>query len=1207
MRILSRPALTRHAARHPSLTLLGVVAAWSLAPFSAAAEQQPAAVGWNAATLPTWSSPVPQEALVVDGKTDIRWMPEPFAYTPGSSRRYIDFDNGDDSRDGLTPATAWKRHPWDAEAAGTAAETSGVHTYVFKRGVIYRGRLVGKDSGTAQEPVRLTSDPAWGEGEAVIAGSLGITGGWKQASAADSAAFPTESQGKLWSVDLPGAQIPRALWQRASDGTKERLKLARWPNWTITHPYNHYTQWFRVEKVNKGWPHTTIYAPKVLNDPDKNAFKGATVWMDHANTSGEFSIIGPFPAAAAGYNPDEGSLRIAINHPRRHPNGNAPFYLENLPRFLDEAGEWWFDAKASRLWLRMTGDADPNTAHIEVAQHNIIVDLVHLQHVEISGLTFSGGNCPDLNKAPGAGDWTRRQPITQMGAIRLRGNTQHIVLRHLTIRNMLGGGIIHDWTEDGERLEHIEIRDSRLADIDNDGIQLWRAVQESQSPLGTITNVRIWRNYLTDIGMRTSQQQGGIGIGLKQVQVVDIAGNVVERTGKQGIDVVGDGASGNDVPLVRIQIRHNKVVDTLLQRQDFGGIEFWGIGPCYIYGNLSIDPVGFIAHRDVYHKNEAFYVDHGLKSYLFNNLGWSQRREDAYRGVMGSHFLAEIRNRWTQAFHNTGADFRTGQSHAMQHGDQQHYLANLFINCGSGLSHWRHDHAHEVAFANNLIAGDYRQVFSRWKGESHRSMESLNERLVGLPNQLSSEAGWVTDDMPVRDVENRDFRLTDTSAAIDRGVKVFVPWSLSGTVGEWHFRRHRRDPTTVLGYDVYPQFFRSGTSSFQLAMPEDEKTAASVLPSNDLVAAGFTAEDYIDGPLEDWVPGAVRLDGSRHLTMPHAQVVRDFTITRNKEEVTVPGSERKTVQMQTNNFLIEAILRVEAGQAGTIAGKHDGTTGYALGVDAQGRATMQVLHEGRAATAVTASPITDGRWHHVLAEVDRAVGGIRIYVNGVQAAYLSTGLPAAEVSLENTADFVVGQDLVGALDYLRVGRGTLADSQTTIEDLMIWQFNGPALRDFVGRAPTGGVRDIGAIEHPTISGRQKIRYTPPTIEPEAALADADRNTRGAPWGAVSVPKTIAPGETFEVQVSFGTEAIAGQALLGVELHGWATGTNLGVLASAKPITVLAGVTTPYTLKLQAPKQDGVTGYTIRAFASPNGKAEGAPLTLDVGATLTAAK
>ncbi|MFO7598209.1 MAG: hypothetical protein R6X27_00170, partial [Candidatus Desulfacyla sp.] len=66
-----------------------------------------------------------------------------------------------------------------------------------------------------------------------------------------------------------------------------------------------------------------------------------------------------------------------------------------------------------------------------------------------------------------------------------------------------------------------------------------------------------------------------------------------------------------------------------MYKTDFGGIEFWGTGPCYVYGNVSVNPVGFVAHRNVYHKNEAFYFDHGLKGFLFNNIGWSDRRADA--------------------------------------------------------------------------------------------------------------------------------------------------------------------------------------------------------------------------------------------------------------------------------------------------------------------------------------------------------------------------------------------------------------------------------------------------------------------------------------------------------------------------------------------------------------------------------------------------
>ena len=47
---------------------------------------------------------------------------------------------------------------------------------------------------------------------------------------------------------------------------------------------------------------------------------------------------------------------------------------------------------------------------------------------------------------------------------------------------------------------------------------------------------------------------------------------------------------------------------------------------------------------------------------------------------------------------------------------------------------------------------------------------------------------------------------------------------------------------------------------------------------------------------------------------------------------------------------------------------------------------------------------------------------------------------------------------------MRIVLGTMVDAKMTIEELYAWQFDGPFLRDFAGRAPTGAGRDAGAIE-----------------------------------------------------------------------------------------------------------------------------------------------
>ncbi len=1159
---------------------------------------------WDKPTLSVWGEEVGQSAVNIDGTAEIKWQPEPFVFEAGKTVRYIDYAEGDDANEG-TKAKPWKHHPWDSAARDKAAAFEGVATYVFKRGVIYRGALVGDESGTAEEPIRLTSDPTWGSGEATIAGSAAITGGWKKLSdeQATAAGFPEPSHSKLWYVDLEGDYEPQALWVLKPDGERERLLLARWPNWKIEHPYNHFTQWFRADRVDKGFPRTSIYAPKILNDPDRNAYKGATIWMDHANTSGEFSIIGPYPSSVGHYDPATGRLQPALTHPRRHPAANGPFYLENMTKFLDEAGEWYYSRAGDdehRLYLRLPGDGDPNTLTVEPAQHKVILDIQGAQHVEVSGLTLTGGNAIPLRNAPRAGDYDIPGNHVLMAAIRLNNGSNNIILKNLAIVDTAGTGIVNHISEENTVLRHIQISDSRFEAIDNGGIKLVHKSSPIRFPNGRLTDISILRNQLINIGLRCSTDQGGRGIDVDGLEVGEIAGNMAEYIAGQGINVVG-GRFGTDMPLIRIRIHHNLVRDTLLHKTDFGGIEFWGIGPAYVYNNISINPVGFVAHRDTYHKNQAYYFDHGAKGYLFNNIGWSGSHPDVREDTRGQYFFHEIRNRWNQAFHNTALNFRAANSHASRHGSQQHYLANLFINCNSGSSHWTLAEAAEIGFARNIYAGEFDNVYNRWKGDTFYSPEQYRQSVASLTNHIAKQYGWATNDMPIRDAKTHDFRLTDTSAAIDRGVKVFVPWALAGTVGEWHFRLHPRDPNTVLPYDAYIQPFHGQHSSFRMG--------ASDIPENQLVGNGFTAEQYVTGPLEDWTPGAVVFDGQKQFTLAHKQLVQDFTIKRNKEDVTVPGADRKTVRMTDNNFLIEAVLRIEKGQAGgTIAGKLGDDAGYALQVDDAGQLAVHLRAGSDIATQTSHTAINDGQWHHVLVEVDRKQSVVKIYIDGENATSSLTGsLPAADATLDNVADFVVGHGFVGAIDYLRVCRGTLADSQTTIEELMAWQFNGPALHDFVGRAPTGGVRDVGAIEHPTVTGRQTINSAAPKAIAKVAPADGDelktgpdRTVKTLDWGAVSVPKQIAAGQVLDVQVAFATETIGKPHILRIDLHAFVGPKRIPGHGRAHPIKVTPGSTKPYTAELTVRPREGLTRIAAVIYASPDGSYQNNTVSTEVG-------
>ena len=83
------------------------------------------------------------------------------------------------------------------------------------------------------------------------------------------------------------------------------------------------------------------------------------------------------------------------------------------------------------------------------------------------------------------------------------------------------------------------------------------------------------------------------------------------------------------------------------------------------------------------------------------------------------------------------------------------------------------------------------------------------------------------------------------------------------------------------------------------------------------------------------------------------------------------------------------------------------------------------------------------KWHHVIAEVDRAAGKASIYVDGKAAGSGKLDALAKDATLSNTADFIVGKGLAATVDFLRVCRSTLAESKTSIEELYAWEFDGP--------------------------------------------------------------------------------------------------------------------------------------------------------------------
>ncbi|MFW6163494.1 MAG: hypothetical protein ACODAJ_12050, partial [Planctomycetota bacterium] len=783
---------------------------------------------------------------------DLEWAPEPFRFQAGATVRYIDFETGRDANDGASKATPWKHHPWDPNATGEAkAAAEAPATFVFKRGVVYRGALYAPDGldGSAEEPIRLTSDPSWGTGEAVLCGSERVTGWTKGADHPD---LPEPA--KVWRVDLDFA--PRNVWMVQPDGEVVRIKLARTPNWEVVNPDDIKSQWWTWKNPKKpfdnyieldGRRRHLAFDPGHINESKpEDYYQGALLWTTKGWVMGS-----PFPTRVRMVDRERGALAF-----RGQWGGisykiirGCRYYLEDKPHYLDAPGEFWFDRKGDggRLYIRLPGDRDPNAARVEVAKRIHVLESNGTSHLHVSGLTFRFTNVFwDLTATPA---WlTDAHKDVDAGCVRMLGPAEDVRVSHCRFEHVHRAVRLKALGKQ-DALDGVVVSDNVFRRTDYGAVEIAEGSHWGMRspPIGRLYGVRVLRNKFEHIGLRPSRFGQGQALTVSYPQTLEVAGNMLDRCYSAGINVFGGKASRavTHRPFVRILIHHNKVTDPLLNNDDFGGIETWQGGPAYVFNNISGNPGGYRNWDHVLNPNKdnrfghAYYLDGAFKNYHFNNIAWGKSKGPAGPLANTSAFQ-EIHSYQNTFFHNTVYNFVRGSRRQAPHAGRDKFLGNVW----SGIGDWVFRHArpaktpaagneahagpqkshfaHETnAYAANVFhdIGDKFAVFEpsgRWHADLASFRTALEERQA-----LASSVGVLSEEPVLRAdvatsrrlVENEDpstrqrlvatgaehdFRLAAGSAAIDRGVKVFVPWALYAVVGEWHFRRNRQDPTRIL-------------------------------------------------------------------------------------------------------------------------------------------------------------------------------------------------------------------------------------------------------------------------------------------------------------------------------------------------------------------------------------------------------------------------
>ena len=1071
----------------------------------------------NGTVEETWGSATPMEGRmyarvrVKTGFPYLDWNPEPFEFIAGSSQKFIDYENGDDGNPG-TRESPWKHHPWDPEATGSAAAATGIHTYVFKRGVVYRGTLNADESGNPGNPIRLTSDPTWGTGEAVLAGSMRVDVPWTPYEASVGLPFPEDSQNKIWMAELDEDIDPKLCWL-VNGREITQLPIAREPDWEVTNPDNPMTEWwiwtdekssgrirfqstreragtegFSVgetiwisdgdetpQEIEENRANSTIVITDIsssyltvswdesdnlgglngkiitngvvyrnadshlqnqekaliddvhLVEPDPDFYDDALIRAEHYSYAGY-----GHPSRVSSYSPANHSVTLSYWIPSllnsdREPQTNCRYYFEDKPQFLDSPGEFYYDRITDRLYVRLPGDQDPNTAHIELARNHLIINIEDQDHIEISGLALRFENIDDWF------DYNQDN-----AAVRIMGDVSNIKISHCSFEHVIKA-LSYYPLRDSDVGDYIELSDSEILHTDQNAIAMSHGcggmwgynVFPNGDPLGHLKNVKILRNNIYDIGHRPAPNEACHAVQVKGGELVEIAYNIIDRTYGSGISACNSKFAAATpklrawvAPLVRVLVHHNKVTNTLLQTHDWGGIASWGVGPAYIYSNISGNAVGHRGYdwieppaaggnfNDVFSPNYgcAYYYDHMFKSYSFNNIAWGKNNDidDEYWASAAYNETFALLNHW---FNNTAYNVAVGRAKTGRPGFDCRYLGNLYLDVGYSFNYYapaaNFMDFSTLGFANNLYHGDVEHFSLGGGSTKFTTLDSWMNYLNpgGTPTSLASQSETILDELNVMDAAGHDFRLLPGAEGVDGGVKVFVPWGLYKVAGEWPFYRNNQDPTRIMDEHLYAnEEWRYDTMFHEILR-------------HDLVASNIDEDDYEVGPLEDWVPGVLRFNGEdQYCSIIDSQTKSDYPWTTPDRSGVLregfnPGSRRITLDVGTENFLIEIYFKTASSQTGgTLVSKGDKQQGYHLVIDELGRAQLQLAFNAEEQYQATAlATVNDNQWHHLIAEVDRAAQLTRIYLDGLQMQLYEEGSLETFASLTNTYDFTVGK------------------------------------------------------------------------------------------------------------------------------------------------------------------------------------------------------
>ncbi len=873
---------------------------------------------------------------------DIKWAPKAFRFISSQEVRYIDFENGDDANDGKSKNSPWKHHPWDRFAEGNAAKHSGPTTYVFKRGVIYRGELVAKESGKPGSPVVLSaSDPKagsphyWGDGEASLFGSVRLPAKWVKATQVKRPDRLPDPE-KVWAIDLGSLGLTVTEGDKAGSialrhatkhwmdnkamnepwlglhriddkGVSHMLHLARTPDWTPGNPNFALSDWHTMDEgsyMYKGKRRKGAVDEWLKGHPE-DYFLGGYIWQQYGSFMGGAApklIEAETRRGGPMYVPEAGAISGGLGIGAL--KGGLRYMIDNLPQFLDAPGEFYHDKSTGTLFYRPAEGENPNDQTIELTRYHNGLSIEDKSHIAINGLVL--------------------RYYSNVG-VGIEGDVKDILVRNCTFEDILNVGVgqsFGNWRvkKAPEYATDIRLHDNYFQDIWTTAISMG-GTPHKQKILDTI---EIMRNKTVNTGIRHKDniQTPLPSIELKFLIASHVAGNIIEDSWGSGImlfsGTIGQGGGSQaHIPLNRHLVHENKTVDTALAVNDYGGMSLWMGGPIFCFNNNignspGVMPAGITLFGGggpdkATNLSYPLYLDGAYKVYSFNNIIWARSNDKSMdkfaTGTPGYFMVFGFLNQFTN---NTL--YRTGEGVGGSSGHRNDVISNLMANVGGNP---RKDHfiAHDrsgdpsligggddgssgqrgvptLAYAHNVMhgratAGKLLRGTAQHEEVAADTVAELAKKMEAFPIRFG-ELGWATDTLPIVGKDPRE-PIIDGSDADFRPAE----GSLAIDHGATYYIPFNLYAT--VGEWHFTENRAEPTRQIDYAwyntMAHFERGFYEFIPPLDLVFNDLSVDGYAESPLEDWAKGMVVFDGKRFARVLDADMREDIVIpiyTENK-------------------------------------------------------------------------------------------------------------------------------------------------------------------------------------------------------------------------------------------------------------------------------------------------------------------------------------